>query len=143
MVVTMHEAFPLGLCMVTESMLDAKRFLLNFCDNTIIRDEDQELKSRLKNVKKELNGIRTQPNFFDGYKTVILDNIDKIIGIVKSRFEKIDPKIVGPVVKDGKEIMKKVLNSQSFDDLVPLSNEFKRKITLRVYELYLKSQKPK
>lgn len=142
MVVTMHEIAPLGLCMVTEEMLDAKRFLLNFCDNTIIRSEDQRLKSQLTAIKKELNAIRTQPKFFEGYRAVILNNIDRIINLTKSRFEKMDFKIVGHVVNDGKEIMKKVLNAQNFDELMSLAPEFKRKITLKVYELYLKAQKP-
>jgi len=141
MVVTMHEIAPLGLCMITEEMLDAKRFLLNFCDNIIIRSEDQRLKSQLTTIKKELNAIRTQPKFFEGYKAVILNNIDRIINLTKSRFEKIDFKIVGSVINDGKEIMKKVLNAQSFDELMSLAPEFKRKITLKVYELYLKAQK--
>lgn len=143
MVVTMHEVAPLGLCMITEDMLDAKRFLLNFCDNLIIRGDDQRLKSRLTDIKKELNAIRTQQKFFEGYRAVILNNIDRIINLTKSRFERVDPKIVGSVVNDGKDMMRRVLNTQSFEELTRLAPEFKRKITLRVYELYLKTQRVK
>jgi len=139
MAVTLHEITPVGLCVATQELFDVKRFTLNFCDGLILRGKDQQLKTKLTLMKRELNAFKTQSKFLDGYKVVIINNIDKIIGLVSSRFMKISLKTTKQVISDGKEMIRKILNVQSFDDIRALEPEFKRKITLPIYEMFIAS----
>lgn len=141
MVITMHEVAPISLCMVTQDLFDTKKFLLGFCDNLILRGDDQKLKQKLISIKRELNAYSTQKNFLDGYKAIIINNLDKIITLVKSRFSKINSQSTSQIADNCKKLMEKIMNSESFDDITLLEAEFKKNIMLPVYELFITSLK--
>ncbi len=135
MALTMHDTKPLGLCMATQELFDTKRYLLNYCDGLILRGEDPRLKRKLELVKRELNTFRTQRKFFEGHKAVIVSNIDKILGLV-DRYSKANPVKVDKVRKDGRELMQRVLEADKFDDILKLEDEFKRKVTHPIYQMF-------
>jgi hypothetical protein len=139
--VTLADMMPVSLCIATQELFDAKRFAANFGDNLILRARDKELEPFLLQLKRELSMPTTQNKFLDGHKTVIISNIDKILGLVSSRYSHIDYKSVESIVKNGKEIIRKVLLADSFDQIAKLEPDFKSKITLPVYELFTESMK--
>ncbi|MEM5853564.1 MAG: hypothetical protein QXG39_05310 [Candidatus Aenigmatarchaeota archaeon] len=136
--VTINDLFPIGLCIATQELLDSKRFKNNFCDFLILKHRD-EITDKVIEVKRKLNSSSLEKNFLEGYKSVILSNIDKIISFVVTRYSNLDSKLVEKVVEDAKNIMKKVLEANSFDKLAELEPEFKSKITLQVYKLFTTS----
>ena len=141
MPLTLHEALPLGMCLATQELLDVKKFLLNFCDGILLKSTDDSLKRRISQIKRDLNAFKVQDKFLDGYKAVLLNNMDRIINLTISRFSKLKPNEVEKIVKSVKEIMEKILNAQKFEDFLPLEAEFKKKVTLPLYELYIEVQK--
>ncbi len=141
MPLTLNDMKPISLCITTQELFDTKRFLLGYCDGLILRGEDKDLKNNLVLVKRELNAFRTQRKFFDGYKAIITGNIDKILSLVSSRYSKKDPNSVRKIIENGKDILKKILKTSNFEEILGLENEFKSKITLPVYELFLKNMK--
>ena len=84
MTLTLHDITPLGLCIATQNLFDAKRFQQNFCDNMLLRARDKTLEPKIVSLKRELNSSVNQKKFLDGYKVVIADNMDKIFSIVSS-----------------------------------------------------------
>ncbi len=110
MPITLNDVKPISLCITTEELLDSKRFLYNFCDTLIMRGKDNRLREDLECVKKEMNDFRTQLRFLNGYRTVIINNIDKIMALIDSRYYKIDPVKVDRIKMDGKDLIKKILN---------------------------------
>ncbi len=141
--ITLHESSLLGFCLVTQELLDHKKFILNFCDGVILKSSDTSLKQPLVEMKKELNSFKVQKKFLDGYKAILLYNMDRILNMTVSRFAKVDPKSVEKIVESIKSIMKKVSTLQDFDSFSGLDAEFKKKVTLPIYELYIKSEKAK
>jgi len=134
---TLYDVRTVGLCIATEELFDARRFLLNFCDMFILRCNDTSLKTKLLDFKRELNSMRTQKKFFEGYKAVIMNNIDKILRLARSRYGKISPEAVDRIVTDGKNLVKKVLKAEDFEDISSLESEFRSKITLPAYKLFI------
>lgn len=141
MVLTLHDVTPIGLCIATQDLFDAKRFQSNFCDNLLLRAKDAKLGFRLTNLKRELNSIVTQKKFLDGHKTAIISNIDKILGLVSSRYTQTDLRSTERIITDGKELIDKVMFANSFEEIAALEPVFKSKITLPVYELFVDSMK--
>lgn len=139
--ITLADLTPISLCIATQELFDAKRFAANFGDNLILRARDKELEPFLMQLKKELSIATTQKKFLDGYKAVIINSIDKILGLVSSRYSQINYKLVENIVKNGKEIIKKVLLAESFDSIAKLEPEFRTKITFPTYELFTESMK--
>ncbi|MBD3155911.1 MAG: hypothetical protein GF368_04620 [Candidatus Aenigmarchaeota archaeon] len=135
MALTMHDTKPIGLCLATQELLDTKRYLLNFCDGLILRGNDPQLKRKLELVKRELNTFRTKQKFLEGHKAVIVSNIDKIIGLV-DRYSKVNPDKANKVKSNGKVLIQKVLNADSFDKIYQLESEFKKDITLPIYQMF-------
>lgn len=135
MALTMHDTKPIGLCLATQELLDTKRYLLNFCDGLILRGNDPQLKRKLELVKRELNTFRTKQKFLEGHKAVIVSNIDKIIGLV-DRYSKVSPDKANKVKNNGKALIQKVLNVDSFDKIYQLESEFKKDITLPIYQMF-------
>ncbi|MEM5829413.1 MAG: hypothetical protein QW040_02130 [Candidatus Aenigmatarchaeota archaeon] len=127
---------PIGLCIATQELLDAKRFRNNFCDFTIFKYKDLKFVGRIIEIKRQLNSSSLEKNFLEGHKTAILSNMDKIISLVISRYVNLDAKAVEKIVESTKEIMGKVLDAENFEQLASLEPEFKSKITLKVYELF-------
>jgi len=141
MVLTLHDVTPIGLCIATQDLFDAKRFQSNFCDNLLLRAKDAKLGFRLTNLKRELNSITTQKKFLDGHKTAIISNIDKILGLVSSRYTQTDLRSTERIITDGKELIDKVIFANSFEEIATLEPVFKSKITLPVYEMFADSVK--
>lgn len=136
MVLTISDLMPIGLCIATQELLDAKRFRNNFCDFTIFKYKDLKFVGRIIEIKRQLNSSSLEKNFLEGHKTAILSNMDKIISLVISRYVNLDAKAVEKIVESTKEIMGKVLDAENFEQLASLEPEFKSKITLKVYELF-------
>jgi len=141
MTLTLHDIKPIGLCITTQDLFDTKKFLHSFCDSFILRGKDVQLRNDLTVVKRELNAFRTQRKFFDGYKTIITSNIEKILCLVSSRYEKVESKGVERIVMNGKDLIKKILKTKSFEEILGLEAEFKSKITLPTYELFIHNLK--
>jgi len=141
MVLTIHDVTPMGLCIATQDLFDTKRFQANFCDNLLLRSKDAKLGSKLTNLKRELNSMMTQSKFLEGHKTAIISNMDKILGLVASRYVETDLKVAEKIVEDGKEMIDRVIFSNSFEDIAALEPEFRTKIALPVYGLFTSSMK--
>jgi hypothetical protein len=137
MPITLADITPVALCISTQDLFDAKRFQLNFCDNLLLRAKDEILEPTLIKIKREINTKALEKKFLEGYKTVIISNIDKIIGLVVSRYSKIDLKLAQSVVIEGKDLIERVSLANSFEDIAKLEPVFKSKITLPVYEMFL------
>ncbi len=141
MPLTIRDMKPVGLCITTEELFDTKRFLGNFCDGLLMSDIDASLKNRINYVKREMNAFRTRANFLHGYKSILADNIDKILRITTSRYKKSNFKEVNEITTDGREIIRKILNAQEFENIATLEVDFKNKISLPVYHLFLENLK--
>lgn len=133
--VFMSELEPIALCMITQDLLDTKRFRENFCDNLLLRGKEGDLKSTIFSLKRRLN-LPTKNNFLPGFKSVILNNIDKILYLVPVRYGMIDYKAVEEIVREGKKIIQEVIAAGSFEELAELESKFKSKITLPTYQLF-------
>ncbi|MCX6821158.1 MAG: hypothetical protein NTW30_00095 [Candidatus Aenigmarchaeota archaeon] len=137
MALTLHDIKPIGLCITTEELFDTRRFILNYCDGLILRGNDVNLANELTKIKREMNAFRTQNKFLEGYKAIITCNIDKILGLVASRYFKVEPNRVDKIIMDGKTLVKKIINTKGFEEMPVLEAEFKSKITLPIYELFI------
>lgn len=137
MPLTLADVTPIGLCIATQDLFDAKRFQSNFCDNLILRARDQRLEPKLTSLKRDLNSIITEKKFLDGHKTAIINNIDKIIGLVSSRYLQVDIRLAESVISSGKELIEKIMFADNFEQIDRLESSFKTKITLPVYELFM------
>jgi hypothetical protein len=133
---TLNDITPVGLCMVTQDMLDVRRYRANFCDNLLLRARDKNLEPSLTSIKIELNSVAADRKFLEGHKVAIVNNIDKILASVSARYAVIDLKAVEGIVASGKELIEKVLAANSFSTMAILEPEFKSKITLPVYGLF-------
>jgi hypothetical protein len=137
--ITFQEIEPIGLCIATQHLLD-KRFRSNFGDTVILRDKDATLEPSLTKIKRELNSGMSDRKYLEGHKMAIVNNIDKILALA-GRYSTTSLNETDAIVTSGKAIMKKVLFSESFDELGSMEGEFKSKITLPVYELFMKKCK--
>jgi len=137
--ITMQEMEPLAYCMVTQQMFD-RRFRAAFCDNTLLRERDLKLEPELLRIKREMNSGMTERKYLEGHKANILNNLDRIVTLV-ARYAKADVHGTEAVMRNGKEMMRKVLAVESFDELSSMEAEFKTKILLAVYELYSRHSK--
>lgn len=137
MTLTLNDLTPLGLCLATQDLFDAKRFQTNFCDNILMRGKNEKLQDKLFKVKRELNSFMSEKKFIEGHKTAIISNIDKIISLVSSRYSQVDLRQAENVVLHAKDMIEKVLDINSFEQLANLQNDFKSHVTLPVYELFL------
>ncbi len=140
MPLTISDLEPIGLCLVTQDLLDTKRFMEYFGDNVILRMKDKSLSDFILPLKREINSNINQKKFFEGYKIVIINNIDKILSHL-GKFASLDVRAVENMVKEGKDIIKKVIFAGSFEELKKLEPIFKSKITLPLYSLFLKYEK--
>ncbi|RLI99145.1 MAG: hypothetical protein DRP00_00055 [Candidatus Aenigmatarchaeota archaeon] len=138
---TIHDLTPISLCLATQELFDAKKFQSSFCDNLILRLKEEKLSENLMRIKRDLNSFLTEKKFFDGYKTVIISNLDKIIGLVSSRYMKVDLKLASEVIASAKDLIEKVMKASNFQEISQLEPTFKSKITLPVYELFSETLK--
>jgi hypothetical protein len=141
MALTLNDIKPIGLCITTEELFDTRRFIMNYCDGLILRGNDTNLRDDLTKIKREMNAFRTQFKFLEGYKAIITCNIDKIMGLVASRYTRSEPNRVERILMDGKNLIKKIINTKGFEEIPVLEAEFKSKITLPIYELFINEMK--
>lgn len=137
--ITMQEIEPLALCLATQQLFD-RRFRSNFGDNIILRDRDVKLEPMLVKIKREINSMMTEKKYLEGHKMNIINNIDRIMALV-TRYTSVDMRMVEEVVKNGKELIKKVVAADSFDAIGSLEPAFKGQITLPVYSLFTEKSK--
>jgi hypothetical protein len=127
--------------MATQELFDTKRYLLNFCDNLLLRAKDKDLETVLLPLKRDINSSMSQGRFLDGHKAAIISNIDKILSLVSSRYAQINFKTVEEIVKEGKQLIKKVLYADNFDQIAGLEPTFRGKVVLPTYSLFIESMK--
>lgn len=139
--ITMHDLLPISLCLATQELFDAKKFQSSFCDNLILRLKEEKLSESLMRMKRDLNSFLTEKKFLDGYKSVIISNLDKIIGLVSSRYIKVDIKLASEVIASAKDLIEKVMRASNFEEISQLEPIFKSKVVLPVYELFSESLK--
>lgn len=132
----MSDITPVALCIATQDLFDAKRFRSNFCDNLLLRMKDVRLEGKIQKLKRELNSVMTEKNFLDGHKTAIISNVDKIMALVTSRYSQMDLRLSENIVRDGKELIDKVILAENFEQIASLEWTFKSKITIPVFELF-------
>lgn len=137
MTLTIGDITPLALCIATQELFDSRRFRSNFCDNTILRMKDETLEPIIVRIKKDLNDSALEKKFLEGYKAVILSNLDKIVGIVSSRYSRIDLRLTEVVVTNARKLMDMVILANSFEEISKLEPIFKSKITLPVYKMFI------
>jgi len=137
MPLTLADITPVALCVATQDLFDAKRFQSNFCDNILLRTKDEYLEPSLIRIKRDLNSSITEKKFLEGHKTAIISNIDKIIGLVSSRYARVDLKSTGSVVAEAKELIERIMLANSFEDVAKLEPVFRSKITLPVYSMFI------
>ncbi len=137
MTLTMHDIRPMGLCVSTLDLFDTRKFLLSYCDSIIMRGDDQRLINTLTQFKRELNSMMSQKKYLDGYKAIIVNNIDKIIALVEARYAKTYSGDVESVSVHGKKLIDRVLNATSFDVIGDMEDEFKIRILLPTYRLFV------
>lgn len=138
--VTINDILPIGLCLAMEELFDVRRFRGNFGDNIIMRSKDPKLSPRMIKIKRELNSMMTEQNFLQGHKTAILGNMDKILSLA-ARYAKTDLRDVEAIVSNGKSLMEKVIFAERFEQIAQLEPEFKSKIMLPIYSLFIKAMK--
>src|SRR3989338_9840918 len=141
MTVTLSDMTPVGLCIATQELFDTRRYQLNFGDNTILRTRDKQLELWLTPIKRDLTDIMKQTRFLDGHKAVIISNIDKILSLVSARYAASSLRSVDVINMDGKNLIRKVLFAENFDQIGVLENEFKTKIMNPVYQLFIDQMK--
>ena len=137
MPLTLNDITPIGLCVATQELFDTKRYRQNFCDNLLLRERDKNLEQYLVPLKRDINSIESQRKFVDGHKAAIINNIDKIIALASTRYQKIDYKAVEKIVNEGKSLIKKLLFADTFEQIGALESTFRKNISLPVYSLFL------
>ncbi len=137
MTLTMHDIRPIGLCVSTLDLFDTKKFLLGYADSLILRGDDPRLAQLLTKFKREMNSMMSQQKFLEGYKAIIANNIDKIIALVEARYAKTYSSDVDSVRAHGKKLIERVLNASSFDVIGGMEDDFKSRIVLPTYRLFV------
>jgi len=87
--------------------------------------KDENLQEKLVSIKRELNSYSTEQKFLQGHKTAIVNNMDKINALVASRFIEQDLRSVESIIAHSKDLMTKVLNASSFDEIAALEPTFR------------------
>ncbi len=136
----MADITPVGLCIATQELFDAKRYRQNFCDNVLLRMRDRNIEEVIVPVKRELISDIAHKKFLEGHKIAIISNLDKILSLT-ARYVNINATSVNAIIKNGKELMIKVLFSDNFDQIANLEATFRTKISLPVYSLFLEYSK--
>lgn len=137
---TMSDMMPVSLCLATQELFDVKRYQQNFGDFSVLRSRDSEIEAVVSPMKREL-GSNMQDRYLHGHKAVIISNIDKIISLVSGRYVNTNMKSAETVIKDGKWMIKRVAQAQSFQEILVLEPVFKSKVVLPVYSLFLEYNK--
>ena len=137
MTLTLHDITPVGLCIATQELFDARRFKQNFCDHLLLRSKDSSISPTVSDLKRELNSMQNEKKFLEGHKTAIISNMDKIMSLVTARYSSMDIRVSENVINSSKDLMKRVMYATSFEDIARLEPLFKSGVTLPVYELFM------
>jgi len=136
MTLTLNDLMPIGLCLATQELFDARRFRNNFCDFLLLRFKDLKFSTSIIEIKRQLNSSSMEKKFLEGHKAAIISNMDKIISLVSSKYANMDARRVERIVDNSKNIINKVLLAETFDQIAVLEPEFRGNVTLPVYELF-------
>ncbi len=139
--VTMSDIMPMSLCLATHELFDVKRYQQNFGDHTVLRMKDSAMEDLIRPMKLGLNSRHDNHRYLEGHKAVIVSNIDKIMSLTVTRYGALNIRLMESISKEGRSIMRKIIEAQTFDDIFLLEPVFKSKIVLPVYELFLESMK--
>ncbi|MGC9059205.1 MAG: hypothetical protein ACP5H3_02260 [Candidatus Aenigmatarchaeota archaeon] len=139
--ITLAELTPLAFCIQTDDLFDFKTFQSSFGDHIVLRERNPELEEFLVNMKREVNSSMQQSKFLEGYKLVLIRNLDKIMSLVEGRYSNIDKKSVDDVLDACRNLIKKVLLAENFQKIQELEPYFKRNVLLKVYSLLNKTLK--
>ncbi|MDT7858821.1 MAG: hypothetical protein RQ930_02115 [Candidatus Aenigmarchaeota archaeon] len=139
--ITLAELTPVALCIQTDDLFDFKTFQSSFGDHIVLRERDQELSELIIQTKRELNSTLQQTKFLDGYKLVLVRNLDRIMSLVQSRYSSIDKDATDKVLMSCRNLIKKVLIAENFQKIQELEPIFKREVLLKVYALFSQTQK--
>lgn len=138
---TLADIAPLAFCIQTDDLFDVKNFQSSFGDHLLLREREAEFEEFLMDMKRRINLSTTQREFLEGYKLVLVRNLDKIMSLVSSRYSTLDKKSVDLIVSTLKQIIRKVLVAEDFQKIQELEPNFRRNVMLPVYSLFLKSIK--
>jgi len=139
--ITLAELTPLAFCIQTDDLFDFKTFQSSFGDHIVLREKNQELSEFIVQSKRELNSTMQQIKFLEGYKLVIVRNLDKIMSLVESRYSNIDKASVERILTACRQLIKKVLVAENFQKIQELEPTFKKEVLLRVYSLFTQTLK--
>jgi len=139
--ITLAELTPLAFCIQTDDLFDFKMFQSSFGDHIVLREKNPELSEFIVQSKRELNSTMQQIKFLEGYKLVIVRNLDKIMSLVESRYSSIDKAAVDRILTACRQLIKKVLVAESFQKIQELEPTFKKEVLLRVYSLFTQTLK--
>ena len=140
-IITLAELTPLAFCIQTDDLFDFKVFQSSFGDNIVLREMNPELTEFIVQMKRDLNSSMNQVKFLDGYKLVLVRNLDKIMSLVQSRYSSIDEVTVDKILTSCRQLIKKVLVAENFQKIQELEPIFKKDVLLKVYSLLSKTIK--
>jgi hypothetical protein len=140
-IITLAELTPLAFCIQTDDLFDFKMFQSSFGDHIVLREKNPELSEFIVQSKRELNSTMQQIKFLEGYKLVIVRNLDKIMSLVESRYSSIDKAAVDRILTACRQLIKKVLVAENFQKIQELEPTFKKEVLLRVYSLFSQTLK--
>jgi hypothetical protein len=140
-IITLAELTPLAFCIQTDDLFDFKMFQSSFGDHIVLRERNPELSEFIVQSKRELNSTMQQIKFLEGYKLVIVRNLDKIMSLVESRYSSIDKAAVDRILTACRQLIKKVLVAENFQKIQELEPTFKKEVLLRVYSLFTQTLK--
>jgi len=139
--ITLAELTPVAFCIQTDDLFDFKMFQSSFGDHIVLREKNQELSEFIIQAKRELNSSMQQIKFLEGYKLVIVRNLDKIMSLVESRYSNVDKAAVDRILTTCRQLIKKVLVAENFQKIQELEPTFKKEVLLRVYSLFTQTLK--
>jgi len=140
-IITLAELTPLAFCIQTDDLFDFKMFQSSFGDHIVLRERNPELSEFIVQSKRELNSTMQQIKFLEGYKLVIVRNLDKIMSLVESRYSSVDKAAVDRILAACRQLIKKVLVAENFQKIQELEPTFKKEVLLRVYSLFSQTLK--
>jgi hypothetical protein len=140
-IITLAELTPLAFCIQTDDLFDFRVFQSSFGDHIVLRERNLELSEFIVQMKRDLNSSATQVKFLDGYKLVLVRNLDKIMSLVQSRYSSIDGATVDKILTSCRQLIKKVLVAENFQKIQELEPTFKKEVLLKVYSLLSKTIK--
>ena len=140
-IITLAELTPLAFCIQTDDLFDFRVFQSSFGDHIVLREKNAELSEFIVQMKRDLNSSMNQVKFLDGYKLVLVRNLDKIMSLVQSRYSTIDGATVDKILTSCRQLIKKVLVAENFQKIQELEPTFKKEVLLKVYSLLSKTIK--